>query len=302
MALSSFSVWLDATRPKTLLLAVAALLCGNSLAAAEGHFSPAIALLALLTALLLQILSNLANDYGDVRKGTDNLHRLGPQRGLQQGRISLTAMRAAITVTLAFTTLSGIALLWLARPSITVLLSFMALGVASVLAALAYTLGAKPYGYRGLGDPAVLIFFGWVAVGGSYYLQSHQFQWAILLPATASGLLAVGVLNLNNLRDLDNDRACGKLTLAARLGPRAGRWYHLLLMVASLLGFAAYALLTARSAWGWLFLLAAPWLLAHAANVLVTQKAQSLAPMLGLLAKIALMTNLLFAIGLLADR
>ncbi|KDM90626.1 1,4-dihydroxy-2-naphthoate polyprenyltransferase [Photobacterium galatheae] len=302
MLLSHRSVWLDATRPKTLLLAIAALLCGNALAAAQGHFSPLVALLALVTALLLQILSNLANDYGDVRKGTDNAQRLGPVRGLQSGAITLTAMRSAITLTLLLTTISGIALLLLAKPSLTVLLTFLGLGIASIIAALAYTLGTRPYGYRGLGDPAVLIFFGWVAVGGSYYLQSHQFSLTILLPATASGLLAVGVLNLNNLRDMDNDRACGKITLAARLGPTGGRWYHLGLLLVSLFGFACYSALTAQSAWGWLFLLATPLLLTHGAQVLGATDGRALRPMFATLIRAAMLTNLLFAIGLIADR
>ncbi|QUJ67258.1 1,4-dihydroxy-2-naphthoate polyprenyltransferase [Photobacterium sp. GJ3] len=302
MLLSPSTVWLEATRPKTLLLAIAALLCGNALAVSQGHFSPSVATLALVTALLLQILSNLANDYGDVKKGTDNANRLGPIRGLQSGAISLSAMRMAMAVTLLLIILSGLALLILAKPATTVLLIFVGLGAAAIIAALAYTLGKRPYGYRGLGDPAVLIFFGWVAVGGSYYLQSHLFSLEILLPATASGLLAVGVLNLNNLRDMDNDRACGKITLAARLGPRLGRGYHLGLLAASVLCFAAYNVISALPSWGWLYLLAIPLLVQHGIQVWVTTEGQALRPMLGQLIRAAMFTNLLYAVGLILSR
>ncbi len=219
---SSLAIWLDAARPKTLPLAIASIVCGSAVAGWQGSFSALIAGLALLTALLLQILSNLANDYGDAVKGTDNKHRLGPQRAIQSGMVTPSAMRNAMILNTVLTITSGLSLIFIACNNLQDMFGFMLLGLMAIAASIAYTVGNKPYGYRGLGDLSVLMFFGWLGVAGTYYLQAGQIDSIIMLPATACGLLSVGVLNINNLRDIDNDRACGKLTPGRAHGTRLG--------------------------------------------------------------------------------
>lgn len=297
MKSSSLAIWLDACRPKTLPLAVASIVCGSAVAGWQGSFSALIAGLALLTALLLQILSNLANDYGDAVKGTDNEQRLGPQRAIQSGLVTPAAMRKAMLLNIGLTIASGLSLIAIATDNLQDMFGFMLLGLMAIAASIAYTVGNKPYGYRGLGDLSVLMFFGWLGVAGTYYLQAGQIDSNIMLPATACGLLAVGVLNINNLRDIDNDRACGKLTLAVRMGPEWGRKYHLFLLVGSVLCLALFAALEIHSPYGWLFILSAPLLFKHGKQVLTAADGAALRPMMATMVKCALLTNLLFAAG-----
>ncbi len=239
---SSLAIWLDAARPKTLPLAVASILTGSAVAGSQGRFSLAITVLALLTALLLQILSNLANDYGDAVKGTDNENRLGPQRAIQSGLVTPATMRTAMIFNIILTLVSGASLILLACDNLSDMMGFVILGILAIAASITYTVGNKPYGYRGLGDLSVLIFFGWLGVAGTFYLQAGEISSVIMLPATACGLLAVGVLNINNLRDIDNDRACGKNTLAVRMGPQWGRKYHIVLLASATLCLTVFNL------------------------------------------------------------
>lgn len=169
----------------------------------------------------------------------------------------------------------------------------------AIAASIAYTVGNKPYGYRGLGDLSVLMFFGWLGVAGTYYLQAGQIDSVIMLPATACGLLAVGVLNINNLRDIDNDRACGKLTLAVRMGPEWGRKYHLFLLAGSVICLALFALLEMHSPFGWLFVLSVPLLFSHGKKVMQSADGAALRPMMATMVKCALLTNILFAAGVM---
>ncbi|ELR63965.1 1,4-dihydroxy-2-naphthoate octaprenyltransferase [Photobacterium marinum] len=263
----------------------------------QGSFSALVAGLALLTALLLQILSNLANDYGDAVKGTDNNERLGPQRAIQSGLVTPTAMRKAMIINIIMTIVSGLSLIFIACNNLQDMFGFMLLGLMAIAASIAYTVGNKPYGYRGLGDLSVLMFFGWLGVAGTYYLQAGQIDSVIMLPATACGLLAVGVLNINNLRDIDNDRACGKLTLAVRMGPDWGRKYHLFLLAGSMLCLSLFAALELHSPFGWLFALSLPLLFKHGKQVLQSADGAALRPMMATMVKCALLTNLLFAAG-----
>ncbi|KMV30541.1 1,4-dihydroxy-2-naphthoate octaprenyltransferase [Photobacterium swingsii] len=296
---SSLAIWLDAARPKTLPLAIASIVCGSAVAGWQGSFSASISALALLTALLLQILSNLANDYGDAVKGTDNDDRLGPQRAIQSGLVTPGAMRTAMGLNIVLTVVSGLTLIFLACNNLQDMFGFMLLGLMAIAASIAYTVGNKPYGYRGLGDLSVLMFFGWLGVAGTYYLQAGQIDSVIMLPATACGLLAVGVLNINNLRDIDNDRACGKLTLAVRMGPEWGRKYHLFLLTGSVLCLALFALLEMHSPFGWLFVLSTPLLFNHGKKVLQSADGAALRPMMATMVKCALLTNILFAAGVM---
>lgn len=289
--------WLESLRPRTLPLAFASIVCGSALAYWQGVFDPAVALLALLTAGLLQILSNLANDYGDAVKGSDKEDRIGPLRGMQKGVITQAQMKRALIVTVVLICLSGLSLVAVACRTPADFIGFLILGLLSIVAAITYTVGTRPYGYMGLGDISVLVFFGWLSVAGSWYLQAHMLAPLVFLPATACGLLATAVLNINNLRDIDSDRENGKNTLAVRLGPVLARRYHVCLLMGSLLCLAVFNLVWLKSLWGWLFVLAAPLLVKQAMYVLREREPVAMRPMLERTVKAALLINLLFAVG-----
>ncbi|MEN4981051.1 1,4-dihydroxy-2-naphthoate polyprenyltransferase [Erwinia billingiae] len=300
-AISSSRAWLESLRLRTLPLACASVMTGSALAWWQGHFNAGTAALALLTTALLQILSNLANDYGDALKGSDTPARIGPLRGMQKGAISQKQMRSALILTVALTVISGVALVIRACQSVNDFLGFIALGTVAIVAAIAYTVGKKPYGYLGLGDASVLIFFGWLGVMGSYYLQAHQLSLLLLLPATACGLMAVAVLNVNNMRDIESDQQHGKFTLAVRLGASGARRYHQLILTAAVLCCAGFALLTSLNLAGWLFLLSAPLLFRQARYITQQPSAVAMRPMLAKTVKSALLLNLLFSLGLVLN-
>jgi len=243
------TIWLKAARLRTLPLALATVLTGTAAAYAAGGFRPAVLWLTLLTALLLQVLSNLANDLGDFINGADTAERRGPQRVTQAGIVTARTMIKAIAVTAAAAFISGAGLVIysLGIRRFAPLAFFALLGISAIAAALKYTLGKKPYGYSGLGDGAVLVFFGPVGVLGSYYLQTLQVDYKLLLPALALGLLAAGVLNINNMRDLEQDEKSGKHTLAVMLGAHNARRYHLALTFAAFALSITFFLLTGKS-------------------------------------------------------
>ncbi|AZI89514.1 1,4-dihydroxy-2-naphthoate polyprenyltransferase [Kosakonia sp. CCTCC M2018092] len=301
-SLSLTQAWLESLRPKTLPLAFAAIVVGTVLAWWQGYFDPLVAALALITAGLLQILSNLANDYGDAIKGSDKPDRIGPLRGMQKGAISLGQMKRALLIVIVLSCISGLGLVSAATQTMADFIGFLALGGLSIVAAITYTVGKRPYGYQGLGDISVLTFFGWISVMGSWYLQAHTLIPAIFLPATACGLLATAVLNINNLRDIDSDRENGKHTLVVRLGPVNARRYHAGLLAGALLCFALFNLISLHSLWGWLFLLAAPLLFKQARYVLRERDPRAMPPMLERTVKGALLTNLLFVIGIILSK
>jgi len=301
-AVSRRQAWLESLRPRTLPLAFASVVVGSALAFWQGVFDPLIALLALLTAGLLQILSNLANDYGDAVKGSDKPDRIGPLRGMQKGVISQTQMKRALVVTIVLTCAFGLALVAVACRTLADVAGFLLLGVLAIVAAITYTVGTRPYGYMGLGDISVLVFFGWLSVAGTWYLQAHTLIAAVFLPATGCGLLAAAVLNINNLRDIESDRANGKNTLAVRLGPVAARRYHAGLLAGTLFCFALFTLFWLQSPWGWLFLLSAPMLLRQARYVLRETTPLAMRPMLERTVKAALLANLLFSFGIVLSQ
>ena len=206
-------------------------------------------LFAALTAILLQILSNLANDYGDFKKGTDSAKRVGPQREMQSGTITEREMKRGLAFTAALCLISGALLIFvfakLAWQELTV---FATLGIGAVLAALFYTLGKRPYGYRGLGDLFCFLFFGLVAVGGTYYLSTKSLDFSVLLPASAMGFLSNAVLNINNMRDYENDKASGKNSLVVKLGLKKAFIYHCLLIGGAFVCLIIYLILH-HSAW-----------------------------------------------------
>lgn len=298
MSSASVSSWLLAARLRTLPLACSSVLLGSGLAAAAGAFRLPIFLLCLLTAILLQLLSNLANDYGDAVSGADNAERVGPTRAVVSGLITASQMRWAMGVTALAAVVSGLSLLrsafgddWRA------LLSFIGFGGLALLAAVTYTVGRRPYGYRGLGDLSVFIFFGLLGVMGSYYLFTQQLDPLLLLPAASCGLLATAVLNINNIRDLTTDAAAGKLTLAVRLGASRARLYHWLLVLGAGSLTSGFLLLKNISPWPWLFVLGYLPLLRAAYVVQRSRDPKRLNQQLQQTALGSLLFNLLLAIG-----
>ncbi|MEJ2751987.1 MAG: 1,4-dihydroxy-2-naphthoate polyprenyltransferase [Chloroflexota bacterium] len=293
------AIWLDAMRPRTLPLATASILMGSALAASRPPFSWAVTILAIITAILLQILSNLANDFGDSQHGADSAHREGPQRAVQSGAISSRKMLAAIVITSLLSAIIGIALLWAAFGSqgIRFILVFLLLGGAAILAAIGYTAGIRPYGYAGLGDLSVLIFFGWVAVMGTYFLQTERLDWDVMLPATSCGLLAVAVLNINNIRDRRSDGLAGKNTIPVRLGLQGARIYHWILLLGAILLAIIYVLNFYYSPSQFLFLLTVPLLIANGIQVWRMSAPAELNPLLKKLSITTLLFVLVFSIG-----
>lgn len=294
---STFSIWFSTARPKTLPLALASILVGSALAAWQSKFDWLTTLLALITTVLLQILSNFANDYGDHVKGSDTVERIGPLRAIQHGAINGKQLKIALIVVAFLSFLSGSILIGYAYQSWQDLLVFGGLGVLAIVAAITYTIGKKPYGYLGLGDISVLIFFGFLAVLGTFYLQTHQLFPSLLLPALGCGLLSVAVLNINNLRDIYQDQKAGKNTLIVRIGRQNGRIYHIGLLSISLLSYLLFALIELTHWYNFLFLLATPLLVKHALFVYHHTDPVQLRPLLGQMAGLALLTNLLFSLS-----
>lgn len=206
--------WILAARPKTLPAALAPVIVGAAFALADSAFDLLPALSAALGALLLQILSNFANDYSDFFRGADTPDRLGPLRVTSAGLISPGQLRWGIVVVIVLSALNGLYLIWVGGWPI------LLLGVAAILAALAYTGGPFPFGYYGLGEFFVFLFFGLAAVGGTYYVQAHTLTPAVLVAAAGIGALITAILVVNNYRDMETDRRAGKHTLAVRLGRR----------------------------------------------------------------------------------
>ncbi|MDR0233943.1 MAG: 1,4-dihydroxy-2-naphthoate octaprenyltransferase [Zoogloeaceae bacterium] len=256
---NAFRVWVDAARLRTLPLASSAVILGGGLAALEGPFHWGVFLLSVLTGVLLQILANFANDYGDAVNGADGANRVGPKRAVSSGEISRKAMRAALVALSLVSMASGLALLTVSLDADLVMwVVFLILGGGAIAASVFYTVGKRPYGYRGLGDFFVFLFFGLVAVAGSYALYGAPLFSLPWLPACATGLFITAVLNINNIRDMSNDFASGKETLALRLGPRNARVYHLLLVG---LGVACWLIWLLSAGYGrflWLMLAAVP--------------------------------------------
>ena len=256
----AWAIWISASRPRTLTLAVSSVVMGTLLAATVMELDGAIVFMTLLTAVLLQILSNLANDYGDSEHGADHAGRTGPARAVQSGMVSVRSMQKAILLLALLTVLSGAVLLWLSlgTAGLFILLAFAGLGLLAIWAAISYTTGSLAYGYVGLGDLSVFLFFGWLGVLGSYYLQAGYLLPNLLLPATSIGLFTVAVLNVNNIRDIQSDTLAGKQSIPVRLGLGRARTYHWMLIIGGLLAAFIYVLIEYLSPWQLLFLLSVP--------------------------------------------
>ena len=293
--------WIDAARPRTLPLALSGILMGCGLAWYYGVFDVWVSMLAIATATFIQIFSNFANDYGDSRKGTDNRHRLGPVRTVQSGAISHKEMEAGMLVVGSLSFLTGILLVYLAtwENSKTAFFTFILLGIFSLLAAYFYTAGKKSYGYIGLGDLFVFLFFGLLPVPGVFYLNAGFLPAPIFLPAISIGLFSTGVLNLNNMRDIINDRRSGKITIPVRLGATRSRHYHLVLIAGGWAAAFAFTFMQKQSVWQWLYLLTLPVYLNDLYRVSRIKNDKNLDPFLKRLALSTLAFTLLFITGLI---
>lgn len=229
--------WIEAIRPRTLPLSLAGIFMGSGIAFYQGFGDWIIFGLALLTTILFQILSNLANDLGDGMKGTDNNDRIGPMRAIQSGVISQKEMKSAVIGTSVLSAISASILIYIGAQGMSskIIMFYGILAVLCVFAAITYTVGKRAYGYNGLGDVMVFLFFGLVSVLGVYSLYSKAFDWNNLLPACTIGLLSVAVLNLNNMRDYASDKKANKNTLVVKMGQDFAKFYHVLALLISLI-------------------------------------------------------------------
>lgn len=279
-------------------LALASIGMGTFLAAASGSFQADIFALCALTTIFLQVLSNLANDYGDSVHGADGAQRVGPSRAIQSGVITPSAMKKAIAIFVVLSLASGIGLIYLAFGwSMKVFAIFMGLGVLAIIAAITYTSGSKPYGYAGLGDISVLIFFGFIAVMGSAFLYEKELRWEYVLPAISTGLFSVAVLNVNNIRDIESDRVAGKYSIPVRLGRDKAVIYHWAILSIGYLTTLTYIGLNYSSPFQFLVLLVIPLLVKNARAVKVHEEASALDPFLKQMALSTLFFVILFGIG-----
>lgn len=223
--------WIQAARLRTLPLSLSGIIVGSAYAYYQHQFNWVIFVLAILTTLSFQILSNFANDYGDGIKGTD-ANRIGEKRLVASGEITSKQMKQAVVITGIISLVMAVSLIYVSfgKENFGYSLLFFVLGIASIVAAIKYTVGNNAYGYSGFGDVFVFVFFGMVSVLGSNFLYTKAMDWKLMLPAAAIGLLSVAVLNLNNMRDIENDRLAGKNTLIVKFGLRFGLWYQRVLV------------------------------------------------------------------------
>jgi 1,4-dihydroxy-2-naphthoate polyprenyltransferase len=284
--------WVLASRPRTLPAAVAPVLVGTALAIRDGAFHPAAALAALIASVLIQIGANFANDLGDFKHGADSADRLGPTRVTSAGLLSPQTVERGMWAVFGAAALLGLYLIAVGGWPILVV------GVASILAAMAYTGGPFPLGYNGLGDLFVFIFFGLVAVMGTYYVQTHALTVQALLAAIPIGALVTNILVVNNVRDVETDIVAGKRTLAVLLGRRGARAEYVLLLLAAYAVPFIFWLGYGMTAWVLLPLLITPLAFRTARTVLTSTGGPTLNRALGNTAQFAALFGLLFAVGI----
>lgn len=292
---------LSLMRLRTLPLAFAVIVTGNMLAAYDDQFRFSIFLLSLLTALSLQILSNIANDYGDGIRGTDQYRpNTSPTRLTGSGNIEPRYVRRYIIITIIITLILGATLLAVSITSTAQLFLFLVLGILSIIAAMTYTLGRYAYGYYGLGELAVFLFFGWVGVLGSYTLQHDNLSFDMFFPASGAGLLAAAVLNINNIRDIETDPLTGKYTLAVRLGFAHSRLVHCVFLLTACICYLIFALIRVPASALWLMLI--PLLMSHIKRVKRAHAPVQVAKELKTTIQLTLGMNLLFCAGLIVSK
>lgn len=291
--------FISAARLRTLPLSISGIIVGSGVAAFKGFFEIKIFILAILTTIGFQVISNFANDYGDGVKGTDNEDRVGPKRALQSGLITAPEMKKAIITTTIFTLITACLLIYFSfgKTNFGYSLFFFILGLGAITAAIYYTVGKSAYGYHGLGDLFVFIFFGIVSVVGSYFLYAKELDWTLFLPAASIGMLSVGVLNLNNMRDRESDEKVGKNTFVVKIGNKPARYYHYFLLITAFIFSLIYGVLRFEYALNFIFLFAFIPVLFHLIRVYKNKDPKKLDPELKKLALSTFLYAILFAIG-----
>jgi 1,4-dihydroxy-2-naphthoate polyprenyltransferase len=291
---SAVRIWVMAARVRTLPAAVAPVLVGTSLALGAGHFRALVFLAALLGAVFIQVGTNLSNDYSDARRGADTEDRLGPVRVTAGGLVPPSQVLVATYATFGLAVLCGVYLVAVAGPEL------IAVGAASILAGVLYTGGPRPYGYEGLGEVFVFLFFGIVAVTGSYFVQVQVLPWQAFACAVPVGLLASAILVVNNVRDLETDRRAGKRTLAVRLGRERTRALYTGMVAGAFVCAPLLWLLGSMTAWLLLCWAAIPLALATIRVVRTRTDGPALNGALAKTGALQLLFCLLFAAGILA--
>ncbi|WP_428225781.1 1,4-dihydroxy-2-naphthoate octaprenyltransferase [Flavobacterium sp.] len=300
--------WIQASRLRTLPLSLSGIVLGSFYAlhaiqthrVSESKFNWTIFILAILTTVGFQVLSNFANDYGDGVKGTD-ANRVGEKRLVASGEITKEQMKKAVIITAFLSLISAFALIYVAfkDSNLGYSLFFLVLGIIAIVSAIKYTVGDTAYGYKGLGDIFVFLFFGWVSVLGVYFLFTKTFTWELLLPATAIGFLSAGVLNLNNMRDEISDRASNKNTLVVQMGGNLAKKYHYFLIGGAMLLLLAFAVIAHFKIEQYAFLVAYFPLLNHLKTVYRCQEHQLLDPQLKTLALSTFLVSIILALTLI---
>lgn len=293
------SLWISTMRLRTLPLSISGIVLASCLAEYNGCFDWKIGILAIFTTLSFQILSNLANDYGDGIKGTDNNDRIGPERAIQSGKISpeemFNAIKINVLISIGFAFLLIFCAFGVKHFLLTVL--FFILGFASVAGAIKYTVGSNAYGYRGLGDLFVFVFFGLVSVIGCYVLYAKTINHVVFLPACTIGLLSTGVLNLNNMRDIISDEKSNKITLAVKIGIKNVKMYHYTLIVLAIVLSALFGILYYTSPYNLIFIVAYIPLFIHIKKVSKNTDPKLLDPELKKLALTTVLLAILMGVG-----
>jgi 1,4-dihydroxy-2-naphthoate octaprenyltransferase len=301
--MTKFKAWVSAARLRTLPLSVSGIIVGSACAYPYFSANPSflsIFSFAILTTLLLQILSNFANDYGDGVKGTDNETRIGPQRALQSGLITPKQMKQGVIITSLLSLISALILIYISfgKDNFFTSLFFFVLGISCVAAAIKYTVGSGAYGYKGLGDLFVFIFFGLVSVIGCFYLYGMNFDFWIILPAIAIGNLSIAVLNINNMRDLESDKLVGKNTLAVKLGRKGAKQYHYFIVLFALAAIVIYGVHANLDIYKYFFIIAYIPLLKHLVFVKKNTEPRELDSQMKIVALSTFLLSVLFSIAL----
>lgn len=298
--MASLKSWINAARVRTLPLAISGILTGCAMAYQNNGLNITVAVLAIITALFIQIFSNFANDFGDFKKGTDNEQRIGPARTMQSGLITVSQMKTAMIIVVALSLISGIWLVAEGTKNLELINFgvFILFGVLALIAAFKYTAGKNPYGYAGFGDLAVFIFFGILPVAGTYFLSTNTFEFIILIPSVGIGMFCTGVLNLNNMRDIENDKNSGKKTIAVKIGIIKAGIYHLAIITTGLLAFISYMAITGNSIYNWIFIAAIPTYIFDLYRITKITNPSAFDPFLKKLSLSTLILTVLFCAGI----
>ncbi len=295
--MATAKAWIKAFRLRSLPLAIACISMGSILAATSGQMKWGVFILSLITTICLQILSNLANDYGDAASGLDGDQRVGPKRSVQSGEITSKAMFNAVIVFSVLSLISGIALIAVGVGFSVKFVVFLLVGLLAIAGAIKYTMGKNPYGYAGLGDLSVFIFFGIVGVMGTYFLHTKTIDWLSVLPAMSCSFFAVAVLNVNNIRDIESDRLSGKISLPVRIGRDRAVIYHYAILLAGVLCSSIYVVIHYEGLFQLLFLIILPFLYKNATAVRSFTDADRLDPYLKQMALTTLLFVVTFGVG-----